>query len=236
MHRSEIHWSVGLFLLASLLVSLLPSTIWAAQPQTPASAVPWAGIPTVTQAKGGHQGDPVNIGFEGSQSAILAAFRAIGWQKADPLSIKHDLELVQAALHHGSYKTAPVSNLYLLKRPEDFSVEHELGWVAHRDHARFWNTGRVDPVTHLPLYVGDAARDIGIKLLFKHHFPIGTTHRIDGNVDAERDLIVNALMAAGLVRQVIIEPGITPAHTGVNGGGDRYTTDGLVKIVILKAV
>ena len=197
----------------------------------------WNGLPVRTYAnlKKKVLGDPINIAFEGTQHGIVAAFTTIGWRQADPLSPRDDARLAEAAVAHRSYPTAPVSNLYLFGRPEDFAVEHERGSVAQRDHARFWDTTRRDSKTGLDLFVGDASRDIAIKVLrTTKGLPKGTTHRIDGNLDAARTLIVDLLRKAGLVTVVVLEPGRGRTTTAVNGGGDRFATDGLVAVVVLK--
>jgi hypothetical protein len=195
---------------------------------------PWKGLPTRTSAPKSKPGDPINIAFEGSRAQILAAFNKIGWVKADPLSKRDDERLASAALRHGSYKTAPVSNLYLFGRAEDFAVEHELGWVGKRDHARFWDAGKQDSGTHLELWIGDCSRDIAIKILFKHKTPRGTTHKIDGHLDVERDLIVSLMKKAGLVSTVIMEPGAGNSGNLYNGTGDRLYTDGKAALIVIK--
>jgi hypothetical protein len=215
--------------IARILATLLLA-VTASQP-----APPWAGLPVRTVTQSGVPGDPVNVGLEGSRAEILAAFKTIGWVPADKLSVRNDLRMADAALQHRPYPTAPVSRLYLFKRVEDFAVEREIGsTIARRDHARFWDTGRTDPVTHLELWIGDAARDVGVKVLFRHHLPVGTTHRIDAHIDAERDLIVSTMQHAGLLTFVLTEPGIGATQDGRNGGGDRFSTDGKVAVLVLK--
>lgn len=219
-------YAIGAMRLARLWTIAL--VILAASP-TP----PWSGLPMRPATHSGVAGDPINVGIEGSRAALLTAFHKIGWVQADPLSAGHDIHLAEAALLHRLYPTAPVSRLYLFGRPEDLAVERELGSVSRRDHARFWDTHRLDPVTHLELWIGDASRDVAVEVLRRHHIPIGTTHRIDPNVDAERDRIVSALRAAGLVRAVVMEPGIGRTENGRNGGGDRFFTDGRVAVIVL---
>ena len=187
-----------------------------------------------TATSSGVAGDPVNVAFEGSRAAILAAFSRAGWPQADPLSLKNDIRLAEAALDGHPYPKAPVSNLYLFDRAEDFAVEHEIGSVAKRDHARFWYTGRTDPATHLDLWIGDASRDDGIKVLRKHGLPVGTTHHIDPDLDTERSRIVQLIRATGMVSTVIMEPGIGATRNAKNGGGDPFSTDGKVSLIVLK--
>ncbi len=214
---------------------LLRIAVWVAALMLAVSpAPPWSGLPVRTTTHAHVPGDPVNVAFEGSRAQILAAFARAGWQKADPLSLKNDLRLAADAVTHRLYPAAPVSNLYLFNRAEDFAVEHELGSIARRDHARFWDTGRADPNTHLELWIGDASRDVRVEVLRRHHIPIGTTHKIDPNVDAERSLIVQTIEATGLVQTVIMEPGMGPTQHGINGGGDPFFTDGNVAVVVLR--
>jgi hypothetical protein len=180
-----------------LVATIVVAGLLAATPSPP-----WSGLPVRTHVKAAltsTAGDPINIGFEGTKAGILAAFTAIGWVAADPLSVRDDTRLAESAMLHRSYLRAPVSRLFLFGRMQDFAVEHELGSVARRDHARFWDTGRQDPQTHLELWIGDASRDVGIKVLRRKHVPVGTTHRIDPNLDAERGLIIGALQQAGLL-------------------------------------
>ena len=213
------------------LRSLTLLTLLAAQAVTPDP--PLHGLPVRTTAKGNIAADPVNIAFEGSRSAILSAFSRAGWVKADPLSLRDDARLAVDAVTHHSYPAAPVSSLYLFGRSEDFAVEHELGTVAKRDHARLWESKRSDPVTHLELWIGDAAQDNGIEVLRRHHVPIGTTHHINPNLDAERSLIVTLLRRTGMVRTVLMEPGMGRTTDGKNAGGDRFYTDGQLAVIVL---
>jgi len=67
----------------------------------------------------------------------------------------------------------------------------------------------------------------------KKGLPKGTI-KIDGDLDAERTLIVDLLRQAGLVTAVVMEPGMGPTTTAVNDGGDRFSTDGMVAVVVLK--
>lgn len=206
--------------------------------QTAQSAPPWRGLPLDTRTRSGTPGDPINVAFEGSRSTILAAFHTIGWVQADPLSRGDDLRLVRDALEGKSYPAAPISNLYLFGRPEAVAVEHELGSVARRDHARLWDTNRTDPRTGEELWIGDAARDVEIEVVRKHGFrdalPVSTTHRIGPAIDAERHRIVSAMRGAGGVQALVMEPGIGPTTDGRNGENNRFYTDGRVAVIVLK--
>lgn len=209
--------------------------VWtAAEAASPVPSPPWQGLPTrTTLTAHAGAGDVLNVAFEGSRSEILSDFAKIGWVQADPLSLKNDAHLAEAALHHGKYPTAPVSRLYLFGRVEDFAVEKELGSVSQRDHARFWDTGRKDPGTRLELWIGGASRDIAIKIVHRHKYLLGTTHRVDGHIDTERALIVTSLQKAGVVASVLMEPSVGHLTNVRNGGGDLITTDGKAALIVL---
>jgi len=209
-------------------------TVMASGSGAGATAALWGGVPTRTRVKSGTPGDPVNIAFEGTQSQIMAAFEKIGWVKADPLSVRDDIRLAKAFLAHQSYPTAPVSNLYLFNRPEDIAVEHELGSVSTRHHARFWDTGRQDAGTHMELWIGDCSEDTNVEPLRKHGIIVGTTHHIDPNLDRERDYIFALMKKASVISSLVIEPGMGRTTNGRNAGGDPFSTDGRVDLILLK--
>ena len=217
-----------------LMPTLVAGLVMAGTAPVVAPRPPWTGLPVRTATRSHIPGDPINVAFEGSRAAILAAFGKIKWLPADSLSARHDVHLAEAAIFHRLYPRAPISNLYMFGHAQDFAVEHENGSVSRRDHARFWDTGRKDSVTHLELWIGDAARDVAVEVLRRHGIPIGTTHRIDANVDAERDLIVSAMQHAGLVATVVTEPGMGATTNARNGGGDPFYTDGKVSVIVLK--
>jgi hypothetical protein len=212
------------------------ATIALERTATPATvpAPPWDGLPMRTATRHGIPGDPVNLAFEGSKEALLAAFDTLGLQVADALGMRSDLRIAAAAVRHKSYATAPVSSLFLFGRAEDLAIEYELGSVAQRHHARFWATGRQDPATQLDLWLGGVSTDIGIEALRRHHLPVGTTHRIDPDLDAARDILMSVLVEAGLVDAVVKRRGIGATSDGRNGGGDPFFTDGEVMVMVLK--
>ena len=197
-------------------------------------APPWDGLPMRTATPKGVAGDPINLAFEGSREALVAAFNTMGLLMADSLSLSSDLRIAEAAIRHASYSAAPVSNLFLFGRAQDLAIEYELGSVAQRHHARFWETGRQDVATHLDLWLGAISTDIGIEVLHRHHLPAGTTHRIDPDLDTARDLLMTVLVEAGIVDVVVKRSGIGATSDGRNGGGDPFFTDGDVVIMVLK--
>jgi hypothetical protein len=199
-------------------------------------APPWDGLPLRTVTHGGIPGDPINIAMEGTRADLLAACAAIGARVADPLSLRDDMHLAEEAVRHGAYLTAPVSRLFLFGRMEDFAIETELGSVASRMHARFWDADRQDPATGRALWLGAISLDTGIELLRRDHIPVGTTHRIYPDLDAVRDLFMVLLLEAGALTAVARRPGIGATSNGRNGGGDPFFTDGEVVVMVVTPV
>ncbi len=234
MRPARLHLSLLVALGLPLLLSLSgcgPPRGTAVRVVVPAP--PWRGLPLRSRTSAGTPDDPINLGVEGARAAILAAFQKSGWVPADPLSPRNDARLALDVVLHRSYPRAPVSRLYLFGRPEDLAVEHELGAVSRRDHARFWDTHRRDPQTHLELWIGDASRDTGVEVALSHGIPVGTTHHISPFVDAERRRIVATLRRAGVVAAVVMEPDIGPTLLGHNGAGDPFVTDGRAAVIVL---
>ena len=83
-----------------------------------------------------------------------------------------------------------------------------------------------------PLWIGDATfdRDAGIS-----HLTGEITHHIAPDIDAERDQLMADLAEAGQLAGRYEWPGIGATQDGRNAGGDRYETDGMIAVGVLKA-
>jgi hypothetical protein len=80
------------------------------------------------------------------------------------------------------------------------------------------------------VWLGAVTFDRGVG--FSHH-DARITHHIGPDIDAERDLLTADLAAANVVTNIYQVTGIGPTLDGRNGGGDRYYTDGEIKISVL---
>ena len=67
------------------------------------------------------------------------------------------------------------------------------------------------------------------------HFTGEVMHHIDPDVDRERERLLSDLQRAGTISRVSHLEKFRPAGTGRNGGGDRYVTDGVLGIAVLKS-
>ena len=131
----------------------------------------------------------------GSNGQLGASFAAAGWYRADEIDLVTSTRIsVDSALGR-AYSTAPVSNLYLFGRKEDYAFERPGPNVRERDHIRFWNTGQVGPDGR-PIWIGSATKDVKVELSRTNHLP---THGISPDLDAERAGALGA-GAVGLYR------------------------------------
>lgn len=181
-------------------------------------------------------GDPVNLAFLGDETDLHAAMAAAGWTRADEVSWASGWRIVMSTLSRRSYDEAPVSPLFLFGRKQDFAYQQEVeGNPAKRHHVRFWRTPegwllpggrRVDW-----LAAGTFDRAVGFSL-----FTLQITHKIDADIDVERDHIVRTLRAGdAAVRVDVIEDFSTGYHSR-NGGGDTIRTDGDLPVVDVRRV
>lgn len=191
-----------------------------------------ASLPMVTHTGQGIPGDPINVGLIGSEKELLCAMNAGGWFPADPVTFRSSIEIAGSVLLDRAYKDAPVSNLFYLDRREDLAFEKPAGTSAdHRHHVRFWKVlDRGEE--QRPVWLGAATfdRSVGVS-----HFTGAITHHIGPDIDAERQLLVYDLETADMVTAKYQVTGVGPTMTGLNGGGDRYYTDGEVWILRLVA-
>ncbi|WP_308798410.1 LssY C-terminal domain-containing protein [Agromyces silvae] len=181
-------------------------------------------------------GDPVNLAFLGDEADLHAAMEAAGWTRADEVSFASGWRIVMSTLSRRSYDEAPVSPLFLFGRKQDFAYQQEVeGNPAKRHHVRFWRTPdewllpggrRVDW-----LAAGTFDRAVGFSL-----FTLQITHKIDADIDVERDHIVRTLREGeASVRVDVIEDFSTGYHSR-NGGGDTIRTDGDLPVVDVRSV
>lgn len=187
-----------------------------------ASALAAEVIPSTNFARDGRPCDPLNMRIVGDADQLSAAFVSAGWYRADEITLVTSARISLDAVFGRKYSTAPVSDLYLFGRKQDFAFEKPGRTVRERDHVRFWRNP-IDAVDGRPLWIGGATRDAKVELSKTNHLP---THGIAPDVDDERALIVGDLIHAGWViaeEMVASFPGPTQRK---NAMGDPFHTDG----------
>lgn len=175
-------------------------------------------LPVYCVTPDGFASDPLNIGLVGSRKQLIAAMRTIGWEVAQPITLKTILATVVAIILRRPYPGAPMSNLYLFGRRQDIGFEQQLTehGRGYRHHIRFWATTLSDMeygealisrkynrqeqrIAESMLWVGAASLDIGIT------FAAGSlqfTHAVSPDTNRERTLLVRQLKTKGLAEPV----------------------------------
>jgi hypothetical protein len=180
-------------------------------------------VPGLTRTADDHPGDPINVALIGSETALDQAMRAAGWFEADALGLRSDVRIAEDTVLDRPFDRAPVSNLYLWGRKEDFAFEQPVGNnPRQRHHVRFWKSDRPDTAGR-PLWVGSATYDERVGL---SHTTGQITHHISADIDAERDHLFEDLMKAKVVADTGYVDGFHKELQGRNGGGDAWHTDG----------
>jgi hypothetical protein len=190
-------------------------------------------VPRVTQTADGIPGDPLNIGLQAGRADLVKSLLAAGWHPADPITLDTALHIAESAVFRRAYADAPVSNLYLFGRKEDLAFERPVGGdPRRRHHVRFWELPRApeSPDELRPLWVGAATFDVRVGL---SHTTGQITHHISPDVDAERDKLLSDLQQADRVQEVIWIDDFHEVHSGTNGGGDPWLTDGELALLVL---
>lgn len=189
-----------------------------------------------TTTSTGVLGDPVNLALEGSAEQVHAAMTGAGWTRADDLTLRSARGIVASAVLRRSYPAAPVSALLLFGRLQAFAYEMEVGGDAsRRHHVRFWPTppGWVLPGGHHVdwLAAGTYDRAVGLSL-----FTLQVTHKIDADIDVERDHVVTTVQRGTPRARTRVLPHFVTAFHSRNGGGDVVRTDGSLVVLDLTDV
>jgi hypothetical protein len=179
-------------------------------------------------------GDTVNLAINGKRAKVIQAMKEAGWTEAESLTIKSSFKLWNASLRSKSYPDAPVSPLYLFGRKQDIAFEKEVnGNPRKRHHVRLWKTPKDWwlPGGYKADWIGAAAFDENIRLSL---FTGQITHRIDADIDKERDFVIQSLEATKVFDKIEIIENYMSGFYGRNGGGDIMLTDGALPFVYLK--
>lgn len=189
----------------------------------------FATIPRRVRDKDGHPGDMVNFLILGSPTAMEQVFTSAGWVKVDADVKDAVLHGVIESLSKESYLHMPMSQLYLFGRSQDYGWAHaEPLYVAKsRNHLRIWKAPfQVQGET---LWVGAATHDIGIERDQRNN---GITHKIDPDIDLERDYVEKTLASTGLVAEISHFLPDNPLKEAKTATGGDFHSNG--KVLVLK--
>jgi LssY C-terminus len=187
-------------------------------------------IPRRVSDPQGNPGDMVNILIIGSEDQMVAAFKAAGWVHVDSSVESTVVTGLIASLSKESYVTMPMSTLYLFNRAQDYGFAHAepVRVAMSRNHLRVWKSPQV--VDGSPVWCVAATHDIGFERDQRNN---GLTHKIDPDIDAEREYVNETLSGTGLVsaREHVTPPNaLTEAKTATGGS---FHSDGRILVLVL---
>jgi hypothetical protein len=187
-------------------------------------------IPRRISDKAGNPGDMVNFLIMGSEDAMEKVFTAAGWVKVDANVKETVLNGFLLSMSKESYLAMPMSPLYLFGRQQDYGWAHAepISVVASRNHLRIWKASF--EVNGRTLWVGAATHDVGFE---KDQRNNRLTHKIDPNIDLERDYVEKTLTSTGLVAEVthVLPP--NPMQEAKTATGGSFHSNGQVLVVKL---
>lgn len=189
-------------------------------------------LPRRVQAADGTPGDMVNLVMLGSRAQVEEATAAAGWKQVDRTVTEAAIRAAISVWQKKVYTEMPMSELYLFDRPQDygFARAQPIKVVAERHHFRLWETDwKADDGE--TIWVGAGTFDAG----FEEDKRTGSiTHRIDPDVDKERDFIGETLNAAGRVTDRAYLMPLDPVRQATTAHGGPYHSDGRVLVILLK--
>jgi hypothetical protein len=182
--------------------------------------------------EGDKDGDPLNIVVIGSGSNILHSLARAGWSFTHRINLASVAKMVGASLSNQPYPVAPVSDLFLFDRKQDFALQRPRPNISQRNHLRLW----LAPFRYQDksVWVGQVSRDIGVKLTTKSSSL--TTHIIDPDVDLAREYLLHSLLAGGFVDAFGFVNGskaASIANPARNLVDDPFFSDGKRLVVVL---
>ena len=176
----------------------------------------------------GHEGDMVNLLFVATRGQLEQAFEQAGWIE----TIRSKKRAVWHAAHKPKNNVAmPMSRLFLFGRPQDYgyAMEDSGSAVTRRHHLRIWKTDY--EVNGHPVWAGAATHDIGIE---KNQRKWSFTHKIDSEVDLERDFVGERLAHSPLVAATACVLPPAPVLEAKTATGDSYHSNGMILLIRLQ--
>ena len=186
-------------------------------------------LPTWTYSgRGADPVDLVNLVFVGSADNLWRAFDAAGWVKSRRNSVSESMRVMRAIAERQGLSDAPMRTLRIDGAPPDLEYQKSLDTLERRDHLRIWS--RPETIAGEDVFASAATRDIGAGVSLH---PFGFTHKIEREIDLERDDVATALVSTGCVDWV--------AYVGrsrnLRASGEKYrkgiVTDSRVAVIKL---
>jgi hypothetical protein len=187
-------------------------------------------LPPRTVDGDGRDGDMLNLIFIARKDDLEGAFEHAGWVKTEKCRPAAFWHLLRQRNH---YAKLPMATLYVFGRAQtySFALPDPSSIVARRHHLRIWRTDY--EMDGIPVWVGAATHDVALQIEMQK---LRIVHRIDPQVDAERDFIAGNLSETRLVAHEEYLHCINPVFKGTTATGGNYYSDSRMLLMELKQV
>jgi hypothetical protein len=179
--------------------------------------------PRATDPSGLVLGDQFNVVLLGTEEDVRQAFRAAGWTSEVVRSLSNIVRGSAAVVFKRQDQRVPFSPEFYQGRVQDLGFQRIGLNARERHHVRLW---RLD--TDTTVWVGAANEDVGFKVA---PFRLSATHRMDPDIDHERDILTGDLEAGGcakLLGLVALPGAVTSGH---NTSRQAFTSDGRASVL-----
>jgi hypothetical protein len=167
----------------------------------------------------GREGDMINLIFIANENDFQRVFARAGWVQVDKLKTAAFWHFMWQRKH---YVKLPMDTFYVFGRAQDYSyaLPDPAAILTRRHHLRVWKTDY--EVNGSPIWVVAATHDVALKMSIRKLRPI---HRIDPDVDAEREFIARSLTETHLVTQREYLSSAVPVFQAQTTSGEAYHSD-----------
>lgn len=178
----------------------------------------------------GREGDMMNLLFIANEDEFRQAFTNAGWVQTDKMRPTLFWHLMWQRRH---YARLPMDTFYAFGRRQDlsYSLPDPTCILTRRHHVRIWKTDY--EVNGVPVWVAAATHDVALE--FAMH-GLWMSHRIDPDVDAEREFIAQDLMKTDLVTREEYLPSAVPIFQAHTTTGEPFHTDSRVLMLELSSI
>ena len=193
----------------------------------------FARIPRRIQDKEGNAGDMVNFIMIGPQEKMQQAFADAGWVQVDRTKADAALHALLSTYSKKAYTEMPMSELYLFNRPQDFGFARAdpVQVVQTRHHLRVWKAPF--DVEGEQVWIGAATHDIGFEHDNRSQSASAITHKIDPNIDVERDFVGDTLNGTGDLANLTKVTPSDPLREAKTATGGSFHSDGQLLVMQL---
>jgi hypothetical protein len=178
----------------------------------------------------GREGDMMNLILIAQKEDLERAFEQAGWVRVDkskPVIFCHML------CQRTHYTKLPMARFYVFGRVQDYSyaMPDPAAILSRRHHLRIWRTDY--EVDGKPIWVGAATHDVAITIEKRR---VRLDHRIDPQVDGERDFIAQNLAQTLLVTHKEYRASADPVFEAQTTRGQTYYSDSRMLLLELDQV